>query len=71
MLALLERHPSLGMAVISDSDTVWLRTPAPYLRQRPRPDFFVSSDCLSVRLEDEWRPNHGQPRCGHIPGQSL
>ena len=71
VLELLERHPQLPLVVVSDSDAVWLRAPWPYFQQRPRPDFFISSDCLSHRLEAEWAPNHGQPRCGHVPGNGL
>ena len=71
VLDLLDKHPQLPLVVVSDSDAVWLRAPWPYFHQRPRPDFFISSDCLSHRLEAEWAPNHGQPRCGHVPGNGL
>lgn len=57
VLELLEAHPTLHTAVVSDSDTVWLRPPWPYLDQRPAADFFVSTDCLSVQV----RPVVGYP----------
>lgn len=50
VLNLLEQHPTLGMVVVSDSDAVWLRQPWPYFQQRPRADFFISTDCLSVQV---------------------
>jgi hypothetical protein len=51
VLGLLESYPSLEVVFISDSDVVWLREPWTYLRQRPRADFFVSSDCLSPKVQ--------------------
>ncbi|KAL4422581.1 hypothetical protein ABPG75_008778 [Micractinium tetrahymenae] len=64
---LLEQHPRLPLVMVSDTDAVWLRAPWPYFEQRPRAEFFISTDCLSMQVEEEWKPNHGQPRCGHIP----
>lgn len=71
VLGLLEQHPSLPLVVVSDSDTVWLRAPWPYLEQRPAAEFFISTDCLSHEVEERWQEAHGQPRCGHIPGNDA
>lgn len=30
-----------------------------------------SAPCDVAQLEEEWKPRHLQPRCGHIPGNSL
>jgi hypothetical protein len=46
----LDRHPQLSLVVVSDSDVVWLRQPWNWLSQRPNADFFVSTDCLSVKV---------------------
>jgi hypothetical protein len=50
VLDLLEQHPSLEVVVVSDSDCVWLREPWQYLEQRGAADFFISTDCLSVKV---------------------
>lgn len=49
-------------------DTSWLRDPSDYLAHFASADFFISTDCLSVAVEQAWQPRHNQPRCGHIPG---
>ena len=132
MRQLLDAHPTLKLVVVSDTDTVWLREPWAYFEQRPAPEFFISTDCLSVQVllfeaaaarpldlclpaattasqdgaaarhigrcgqalqraasaacalhdpsahpppaglacpqtEEDWKKEHGQPRCGHIP----
>lgn len=50
VLSVLEDHPALPTVVVSDSDTVWLRSPFPYLEQRRSAEFFISSDCLSHQV---------------------
>lgn len=56
VLGLLEQHPSLPLVVVSDSDTVWLRAPWPYLEQRPAAEFFISTDCLSHEVGTRRHP---------------
>ena len=60
-------HPWLACSV-RPADTVWLRHPQQYFDQRPAADWFISTDCLSHEVEAAWRPQHNQPRCGHVPG---
>ena len=36
--------------VLSDTDTVWLRDPEPYLALHPSADVFISTDCLSHQV---------------------
>ncbi|KAI3438688.1 hypothetical protein D9Q98_001108 [Chlorella vulgaris] len=68
VLELLEQHPTLPLVVVSDTDTVWLREPWDYFADRSSAEFFISTDCLSHQVEEEWKEMHGQPRCGHVPG---
>ncbi|PSC76658.1 glycosyltransferase family 77 [Micractinium conductrix] len=70
VLGLLQDHPGLELVVVSDSDIVWLREPWTYFEQRPTADFFVSSDCLSIEMEERWGPDSPKISCGHIPGNS-
>ncbi|EFN57248.1 expressed protein [Chlorella variabilis] len=67
-LSILEGGGGVDTVVVSDSDTVWLRHPQQYFDQRPAADWFISTDCLSHEVEAAWRPQHNQPRCGHVPG---
>lgn len=68
---LLEQHPKLPLVMVTDTDTVWLREPWTYFEQRPQAEFFISTDCLSMRVEDEWKEHNDEPRCGHIPGNGY
>ncbi|KAL4426068.1 hypothetical protein ABPG77_007864 [Micractinium sp. CCAP 211/92] len=68
VLQLLEENPGLPLLVVADSDTAWLRQPWTYFEQRPGAEFFISSDCLSVEMEDRWAPGNPKASCGHIPG---
>ncbi|PSC68599.1 glycosyltransferase family 77 [Micractinium conductrix] len=70
VLGLLEAHPSLPVVVVADSDQVWLRPPGEFLAHHPAADFYTSTDCLSHQLEEEIRPHHKLPRCGHIPNNT-
>eukprot|EP00892_Ulva_mutabilis_P008482 jgi/Ulvmu1/6005/UM026_0131.1 len=54
--------------VLMDTDTVWLRDPFPWLDQHPTADMFVSTDCLSHRVEVLQLPDVA--RCGHVAGSS-
>ena len=45
---LIER--SWAAVVLSDTDTVWLRNPEPYLALHPSADVFISTDCLSHQV---------------------
>lgn len=50
MLKLLDEHPALPMVVVSDVDVAWLAHPGPYFEQRPNAEFFISTDCLSMKV---------------------
>ncbi|PRW57844.1 glycosyltransferase family 77 [Chlorella sorokiniana] len=67
-LSLLQANNSIDTVVVSDADAVWLHDPRPYFQQHPAADWLISTDCLSVTVEEQWAPGHQQPRCGHIPG---
>ncbi|KAI3434762.1 hypothetical protein D9Q98_002822 [Chlorella vulgaris] len=67
VLTLLEEL-GVDTVVVSDSDTSWLGDPSAHLNSYPTADMFISTDCLSHKLEDSWKAGHMQPRCGHIPG---
>ena len=45
---LLERR--WAAVVLSDTDTVWLRNPQPYLALHPSADVYISTDCLSHQV---------------------
>ena len=45
---LLERR--WAAIVLSDTDTVWLRNPQPYLALHPSADVYISTDCLSHQV---------------------
>jgi hypothetical protein len=47
-----------------------LRDPSDHFARHPSADFFASTDCLSAEVEAAWAPQHNQPRCGHIPGNT-
>lgn len=50
MLKLLDEHPSLPLVIVSDVDVAWLGDPLAYFQQRPNAEFFISTDCLSMRV---------------------
>ena len=47
VLSVLNARPNLDTIVVSDTDTVWLRDPRPYLASHPAAEWFASTDCLS------------------------
>eukprot|EP00887_Chlorella_sp_A99_P002045 scaffold18.g2045.t1 len=70
--ALLEGY-KVQTLVVSDTDTVWMRDPSPYLDAHPLADWFISTDCLSpTQFEDAADPKlrNANPRCGHVPGST-
>lgn len=67
VLALLEEY-DVGIVTVSDADVTWMKDPTDYYAQHPTADWFLSTDCLSAKVEEAWKPVHLQPRCGHIPG---
>lgn len=69
--ALLEGY-KVQTLVVSDTDTVWMRDPSPYLDAHPLADWFISTDCLSPTFEDAADPKlrNANPRCGHVPGST-
>jgi arabinosyltransferase len=52
--------------VLTDTDTIWLRDPFPFLDQHATADMFVTTDCLSHEAEVAEAVN--VPRCGHVVG---
>lgn len=51
---LLERR--WAAVVLSDTDTVWLRNPQPYLALHPSADVYISTDCLSHQVRADPLP---------------
>lgn len=55
MTALIEDF-GVETLVVSDTDTVWLRNPTPYLEDHPIADWFISTDCLSHSVSFSFVP---------------